>query len=206
MLRIFAGMVILLALTPVLGASSKAVSKPAGNADLKAAPKAPPSNKLDTALVHKTYIDGDFDHAIEMLEDALNFGGPFTHDDSVFMFKHLGVMYAAKYETREKGKHFMLQLLSVEPTAKIMDMYASDMIYMIFKNIQDEFASSRPTNGRPDQGDPPHPDDEKPKKAKSYAWVGWTAGAAAAAGGIALTVHLLNEDEPVTKEHRVNVQ
>jgi hypothetical protein len=30
-----------------------------------------------------------------------------------------------------------------EPTAKIMDMYASDMIYMIFKNIQDEFETNR---------------------------------------------------------------
>jgi len=37
----------------------------------------------------------------------------------------------------------MHQLLMVEPTARILDMYASDMIYMIFKNIQDEFEETR---------------------------------------------------------------
>src|SRR5690606_38683278 len=35
------------------------------------------------------------------------------------------------------------QLLLTEPTARILDMYASEMIYMIFKNIQAEFESNR---------------------------------------------------------------
>jgi hypothetical protein len=37
----------------------------------------------------------------------------------------------------------MHRLLTVEPSAKIMDMYASDMIYMIFRNIQEEFEQNR---------------------------------------------------------------
>jgi hypothetical protein len=37
----------------------------------------------------------------------------------------------------------MHRLLEVEPTARIMDMYASDMIYMIFKNIQEEYAQNQ---------------------------------------------------------------
>ena len=85
MLRLIAGMVFLLSLTLANAAPAKAkdASKSEAKSQSTLAPKAPPSNKLDTALVHKTYIDGDFDHAIEMLEDALTFGGPFTHDDSV---------------------------------------------------------------------------------------------------------------------------
>ncbi len=98
---------------------------------------------LDTVFVHKEYLDGDFDLAVEKLETALKSGETFSHSDSVFIFKHLGVMYTARYETREKGKQYMLRLLDVEPTARIMDMYASDMIYMIFKNIQEEFETSR---------------------------------------------------------------
>lgn len=160
------------------------------------------SNRLDTAFIHKTYVDGDFDLAIELIEDAQRYGGPFSHHDSVFIFKHLGVMHAAKYETREKGKAYMMQLLNVEPTAKIMDMYASDMIYMIFKNIKDEFDSSRPL-AQPESTPRPHPiDSTRPdpsRKEKSYAWVGWTAGAAAVLGGAALTVHLLSEEEPSRK-------
>src|SRR4051812_1886959 len=82
---------------------------------------------LDTIAVHKVYVDGDFDQAIEMLKPALDGSYRLSHQDSVFIFKHLGVMYAAKYETREKGKKYMMLLLQTEPTARIMDMYASDM-------------------------------------------------------------------------------
>ena len=121
-------------------ASAAATSSPAaGNA---AAP-APLRSGLDTLAVRKLYLEGDFEEAIQNLEAALKSDSPLDHGDSVLIFKYLGVMYAANSETREKGKYYMHQLLSVEPTAKIMDMYASDMIYMIFKNIQDEFESSR---------------------------------------------------------------
>ena len=206
MLRLVAGMLFLLASTLPQAAPAKATSKTLTPSQIKGPPKAKSANKLDTSEIHKTYIDGDFDRAIEMIEDAAKYGGPFTHDDSVFMFKHLGVMYAAKYETREKGKHFMLQLLNVEPTAKIMDMYASDMIYMIFKNIQDEFASSKPILAKPDPGPNPNPEPDEPKQKKNYGWVQWTAGAVAAAGGLALTFHLLDEAESASKEHSVHDQ
>lgn len=97
-----------------------------------------PSGSVDTLKAHRLYVDGDFDQAIEILETGLKTKKILSHQDSVFIFKHLGVMYAANNDTREKGKYYMHQLLMVEPTARIMDMYASDMIYMIFKNIQDE--------------------------------------------------------------------
>ena len=103
---------------------------------------------IDTARIRKLYMDGDFDEAIEILETGIEEKRPFDHEDSVFFCKHLGVMYAAKYETREKGKYYMHMLLRVEPTARILDMYASDMIYMIFKNIQDEFDQNRMRLGR----------------------------------------------------------
>lgn len=196
MLRHFAGIPLLLGLFISWAASaspsnSTKVSKPA------VVPKAA-NNKLDTAHIHRTYIDGDFDLAIELIEDAMKYGGPFSHEDSIFMFKHLGVMHTAKYETREKGKHYLVQLLHVEPTAKLMDMYASDMIYMIFKNLRDEFESSRPDLFpiEPRQPKQPLSDQSKPKRAKSYAWLGWTGGAVAAMGGVALTLHLLEEQAP----------
>jgi hypothetical protein len=101
------------------------------------------SGPVDTALVRKLYMDGDFEQAIDLLEAVMKKKPELNHEDSVFIYKHLGVMYAARYETRERGKMYMHQLLMTEPTAKIMDMYASDMIYMIFKNIQDEFETNR---------------------------------------------------------------
>jgi hypothetical protein len=179
-------------------AGPKSATKSAPQSSIKTSASA---NGLDTTLIHKAYLEGDFDHAIELIEGALRYGGPFSHQDSVFIYKHLGVMHAAKYETREKGKAYMMQLLNVEPTAKIMDMYASDMIYMIFKNIKDEFDSSRPL-AEPDGKPRPRPE-EPAAKSKSYAWVGWTAGAVAVVGGVAVGVHLLSEEEPV-KNRRIS--
>jgi hypothetical protein len=115
-----------------------------------------PRANVDTIGIHKLYMDGEFEPAIAKLEGYLRSKDRLSHGDSVFIFKHLGVMYAATYETRERGKYYMHQLLMTEPTAKIMDMYASDMIYMIFKNIQDEFETNRAQmNGGLDRPQPP---------------------------------------------------
>jgi hypothetical protein len=163
-----------------------------------------PKSPLDTVLVHNTYLDGDFDHAIALIEEALEQGVPLSHADSVHIFKHLGVMYAARHETREKGKYYMMQLLQVEPTAKILDMYASDMIYMIYTHVKSEFDASRPhlvSSSRKQDSRP-----GKEEKQRRYAWVGWTAGLAAAAGGIALAVHLLDEEEsPIVEDKTIDV-
>ncbi len=61
-------------------------------------------------------------------------------------------MYTATYATMKKGKQYMYQLLTIEPSVRIMDMYASDMIDMIFRNVQSEFEirHARPKNKNED--------------------------------------------------------
>jgi hypothetical protein len=205
-------------------AGSREIAKPVFAKPVFAKPVSQPVSKpvykaLDTAAVRKLYLDGDFEEAIKMLDGVLKEKRALTHEDSVLIFKHLGVMYAANYETREKGKYYMHQLLMVEPTARIMDMYASDMIYMIFKNIQDEFESSRAKLDRAEshvignsqsqamekpiekpvskQPDPPHGH-------QAYYWLGAT-GAVAVAGVVAYVVlsnqdpKIVQADHPVTK-------
>lgn len=134
-----------------LSVPSEASPNPKSSPSLQSKPRIKPATsvpagiekKIDSASVRKYYLDGEFEQSIVILETGLKEIHTLRHNDSVFIFKHLGVMYAARYETREKGKFYMHQLLMTEPTAKIMDMYASDMIYMIFKNIQDEFETNR---------------------------------------------------------------
>jgi hypothetical protein len=176
---------------------------------LRAAPSITVNRLLDTTSIHKIYVDGDFDQATDMLETALRDGTKLGHRDSVFAFKHLGVMYAAKYETREKGKKYMMLLLQTEPTAKIMDMYASDMIYMIFKNLQDEYSLSLAKMKRAQghvlanaETEPPKADSTR-ERPRSFAWVYWTAGALVATGGIVLAVHLASEPDVTTRERIV---
>jgi hypothetical protein len=147
--------------------------------------------KFDTAQIHRIYMDGEFDKAIKLVESGLSSGSVTSHTDSVFAFKHLGVMYTANYETREVGKKYMYQLLFIEPTARIMDMYASDMIYMIFKNIQEEVAITR---GRPKRDEPEPEPDPKPSR-KKRVWPYWVGGTVAVAG-FGLAAYFLMDREP----------
>ncbi|GEM_PF-827273 len=195
-------------ITPTAASSASAPPKTATPAPPAPTKAGSSKSALDTGTVRKLYLDGDFEEAIKILEAALKSKGAFTHEDSVLIFKHLGVMYAANYETREKGKYYMHQLLSVEPTARIMDMYASDMIYMIFKNIQDEFESSRVKYDRaeshlignartePDNGaTPKNPPANGPEPKHSHAGLYW-AGATAAMVAVGATAYLYIVNQP----------
>lgn len=168
------------------------------------------SATIDTAMIRKLYSDGDFDQAIQSLEKSLKEKHSFSHFDSVFTFKHLGVMYAANSKTREKGKYYLRQLLIVEPTARILDMYASDMIYAVFKNIQDEFEESTGGLSR----SPPHlsgnaqtkqPDNkpfEKPvaKEEKSSDHTLLWVGVATVAIGVGVAAYFLLSNSPAQSD------
>ncbi len=169
-----------------------------------------PKPAIDSARVHKLYLGGDFDEAIELLEESIKGNLNLSHGDSVFFCKHLGVMYAATYETREKGKYYMHLLLTVEPTARILDMYASDMIYMIFKNIQEEFEATRygsdldhsliktaKFDSMPVPKTPPQPSESKSSNGHALVWVGATTVAVAAGVG---AYFLFGSKTEVTKQ------
>ncbi len=171
---------------------------------------------LDTAHVHTVYLDGDFDQAIRILDGALKSRKSLTHGDSVFIFKHLGVIYAATPSTREKGRYYMLQLISIEPTAKILDMYASDMIYLIYRNVQEEFETkhgkSVPLVAAVDTVPAPAPiapQDTAPapktaKQAGGHNTLYWvTGGTVVAAGAAGLLFILL--DSPKPKKHNITL-
>ncbi len=168
---------------------------------------------MDTAKLHATYLDGDFDQAIKVMERALKSKQPLTHGDSVFIFKHLGVMYAATPATREKGRYYMAQLIYIEPTAKILDMYASDMIDLIFRKVQEEFENKHPsafkqpapaadTTPKPVAAVPDTVPAVRPKaKSRTLYWV--TGGAVVVAGTAGLLYVLL--DDPKPKKHNIVV-
>lgn len=183
-------------------------AKPAGTA--KAARNAAP---MDTAKVHEQYLEGDFDHAIRALEGQLKSKRPMTHAESVFVFKHLGVMYAAQQSTRDKGKYYMGELIHIEPTAKILDMYASDMIHLIFRNVQEEFEKKRarlqpqadtvaavaqPVPAAPEPGRQETPPQASSASSRKRTIFLAATGATVAVGALAL-FFLLGGDEPETK-------
>ena len=160
------------------------------------APSAKVPARFDTTLIHKVYMEGEFEKAIDMVEESLKSGAVATHVDSVFAYKHLGVMYTAKYETREIGKRYMYQLLYIEPTARIMDMYASDMIYMIFKNIQEEVVITRSKPKVDENGPHPEPAPKAEPSRKKRTWPYWVGGTAVLGVGAALATYFLMTREP----------
>ena len=130
-----------------------------------------------------------------------------SHGDSAFAFKHLGVMYAASATTREKGRYFMAQLINIEPTAKILDMYASDLIDLIFRNVQEASEAKRSPSPKPiapivepvtvttPVSSTSVAVTEKPKsKSRTAYWV--TGGAVAIAGTIGILFILFDEPKP----------
>jgi hypothetical protein len=167
-----------------------------------AAPSAKPAAApLDTSRIHKLYMESEFDAAIAVLESDLKGRWPLTHADSVFIYKYLGVMYTSKYDSREVGKRYMYQLLVMEPSARINELFASDMIYMIFKNVQDEYFSTHPHDAPPPPP-PPHPHDD-PEQSTGHAGWYWAGGAVVVIAAGATAYVLLNRPQDKKNVHPV---
>ena len=96
--------------------------------------------ELNQIAIHYKYNDGDFPAVISAIEQFTKSHKKYDRNDSVFIAKHLAVVYSASPETREKGKYYMYQLLELLPSAELVDMYVSDEIEKIFDRIRLEIA------------------------------------------------------------------
>jgi hypothetical protein len=113
----------------------------AGGLAIAATPEG--TGRISQAKIKDTYKDGDFENAISQLEAFRKAHRAYNGDDSVFIAKYLGVMYAAEPATREKGKYFLNQMLELRPDATLADMYVSDDIYRIFERLSEENRTRR---------------------------------------------------------------
>jgi hypothetical protein len=98
-----------------------------------------PGAALEQERIHAIYSEGDFDGVIAAIDSFTQANRTFSHGDSVFIAKHLAVVYTANPATREKGKNYMFRLLSLLPSAKIVDMFVSDEIDHIFERVREEY-------------------------------------------------------------------
>jgi hypothetical protein len=100
---------------------------------------APHASGLDQIKIHEAYNNGEFDTVVTQLESFLALHKNISHDDSIFVCKHLAVVYSVSPDTREKGRYFMYKLLELMPYAQLIDMYVSDEINRIFERVRAEF-------------------------------------------------------------------
>jgi hypothetical protein len=98
---------------------------------------------LNQVAIHYQYSDGDFPAVIEAIDEFTSSHKKYDRKDSIFIAKHLAVVYTANPETRERGKYYMYQLLELVPSAELVDMYVSDEIDLIFAKVKREYSERR---------------------------------------------------------------
>lgn len=99
---------------------------------------------LDQKKLHNAYKESEFESVSRELEDYSRKyqGKSWLREDSIFLYKHLAVIYTANQETREKGKYYMISMLRIMPSAEILDMYVSEEVDRIFLRTRQEFMAN----------------------------------------------------------------
>lgn len=155
---------------------------------------------LNQPKVHELYNAGDFDPVIAVLEAFIKKNKTYSQSDSIFIAKHLAVVYSANPVTREKGKYYMFKLLEILPSAKLIDMFVSEEVDRIFDKVREEFMGRQhgfgvdttkialPSRRNPNQANQNSTSSEaKLAPSSGSSWLLWTSligGTALLAGGV----------------------
>ncbi len=176
-----------------------------------------PDYSLDKEKIKKIYFDGDFEQVQKTLEEFRQHNSAPSNEDLVFVYKFLSVVYAADSKSRDKAESYMYQLLKLTPTVNLIDMFVSENIELIFKNVKSKYeqeseyheqlSTGKSKNGKKtgiEKQQPlnPKPADSSQPKKKSKAWVYWAAGG----GVLAATVVgflVLSPDENKSSDEKV---
>ena len=193
-----------------------ALAAPAKPAPVPAAAAAPAA--LDQKRIHADYNEGNFEKVTAALEGFMDRNKTYSQADSVFIAKHLAVVYSANPGTREKGKYFMFRLLEMLPSAKLIDMYVSDEIDRIFDKVREEFVARQKSFGvdsaeitsprkspvTPVQANPEtvaaKPAQSAPEKRKTSRTAYFVAGSAALVVTAGVVTYLMASDTPEKEE------
>jgi hypothetical protein len=158
---------------------------------------------LDKNAISKAYFEGDFHRILPPLEAWRSSRADKTREDSIFVYKYLSVIYAADSTTRIKAESYMVQLLKLMPTIELVDMYISDNIEAIFKDVQDKFLKQQQYVRNHDElgrpiGDslPTHnqSQSEPLRSSRKAQWVWWTVGGVGLAAVATATYFVMNEN------------
>ncbi len=208
---------IVIALTAI--SSISAASRPQPTAVVLPPSSAPEA--LDRERIHADYNDGDFEAVASALESFMQRNKTCSHDDSVFIAKHLSVVYSANPAMREKGKYYMYRLLDLVPSAKLVDMFVSDEIDRIFEKVREEYyvrkggpvpevKPAEPNNvavAEEEKFPPVTPTSpaEKPKSSSTLKILAWT-GAGVVVVGAGVTTYLLLQSAPSSHIYGVDAR
>jgi len=112
-----------------------------------------PDGSLDQDRIYALYFDGNFEEVRHILETFRKEQPSPSENDKVFMYKYLGIVYAANPETRDQAESYLYQLLKLKPTIEVLDMYISENIKVIFKNVKKDYELKMKYLGKENQPD-----------------------------------------------------
>jgi hypothetical protein len=99
---------------------------------------AAPKHALDQSRIRANYHEGEFEKVIKDLEAFLKSGRTCSPAESLFVDKHLAVVYAANPGTRERGRYHMFRLLDKEAGSDLLDMFVGDEVDAVFAKVSKE--------------------------------------------------------------------
>lgn len=162
---------------------------------------------LDKEAISHAYFEGEFSRILPPLEMyRQSFPVTATREDSIFVFKYLSVIYAADAATRAKAESYMVQLLKQMPTIELIDLYISDNIQAIFKNVKNEFLKQQKYVRDHDEYGRTTKDSVQvgsAKKSSSRKWIWWSVAGIGAATSVGVTYYLVTNRKDSGDEYDI---
>ena len=154
---------------------------------------------LDKEAISHAYFEGEFSRVLPPLEMyRQSMPSNATREDSIFVYKYLSVIYAADSSTRQRAESYMVQLIKLMPTIELIDLYISDNIQAIFKNVRETFLNQQQYIRGHDVYGRTTVDSTEAKQNKSGSskkWVWWSVAGVGVATSVGITYYLVSNQK-----------
>ncbi len=97
---------------------------------------APAVSSFNKSEIQGLYLAGDFEALVALLENLRYEHRLHDREDSIFIFKYLGVIYGADEGTRKKAESFLYDLLKLDPNANLTDLGVGMNVENIFEKVR----------------------------------------------------------------------
>ncbi len=125
--------------TTTANSTNTTKATPAASPAKTSATKLKKSAVLDKKTVEELYHGGDFDQLIALLENMRRDRRIRDKEDSIFIYKYLGVVYGADMGTRRKAESFLYQMLKLDPRQDLEDLEVGDAILDMFREVRKRY-------------------------------------------------------------------
>lgn len=169
----------------------------------------PRTVRLDTASLRKHYLEGEFTTVADSLEAWRAKGSVGTRSDSVFAYRHLGIVYASSDATKIRAESYFNLLLKLEPDIEILDPYVSAKVDALWDQVRERNSkvTGKPltkrsqdlSNATPRQLSGDNKTQVTLSDKSGFPWL-WTVGGAVLVGGAAVAFYVWDQKQQPSQD------